>query len=821
MRGTRPFALILMAFFLTATGVRSQSQPESGGQSAVQKADQNQTALWNPSSASGEPEYLEPGADPGNRLFLPFLKHMTEDQRQFWRGVKQLRQPEALKTFLPFAGFTGLLMAGDSWISKQVPANQLKRSQELSNYGAFSLAGMAAGSYVLGHFKGDDHLSETGFLGSEAALNSTFIAYALKEATGRQRPYEASGLGHFLAGGSSFPSEHASLAWSVASVVAHEYPGPLTKLLAYGMASAVTITRVTGKQHFSSDVVVGSALGWYLGRQVFRARHDPELGGGAWGNLRADAEEPAPKEARSPQSMGSPAVPLDSWVYPALEKTAAFGLVETAFLGLKPWSRIECAQLAAEAGEAMERDENLASGLAGLQLRLQREFAYELGLLDGQRNAAVAIESVYTRGVSASGPVLTDGYHFGETLGYDFGRPFERGINGQTGGSFYAALGPAAIYVRAEFQHAPAAPPLSEEIRNFIAAADLVPVPPAEPFHAVNRPRLLDAYVVVHAREGWQLSFGQQSLSWGPGPGGSFLWSNNAAPVPMARLLQRDVRLPGFLKFLGEARIDNFFGRLGGGSYVRDPYIYGNKINFKPLRNLELGFGRTVTIGGRGGTPLTSRNFLLSFLGRTSQQLNSVPGDSHSSFDWTFYVPKARNYLVFYGDLYADDDPVPFVKPARNPYRPGIYLTRFPGLPKLDLHVEAANTESPGQPHNVGDLNYWNYQYRDGYTNDGHLIGDAVGRMGRSIESWLTWWISPQSTLQFTYKHNSVSHDFVPGGGFWQDYGVRQEMYFGSGLYLKSQMQFEHIARYPLLFAGPENNLTAIVELGFHPGKRK
>ncbi|MGA3196081.1 MAG: capsule assembly Wzi family protein [Terriglobales bacterium] len=142
-------------------------------------------------------------------------------------------------------------------------------------------------------------------------------------------------------------------------------------------------------------------------------------------------------------------------------------------------------------------------------------------------------------------------------------------------------------------------------------------------------------------------------------------------------------------------------------------------------------------------------------------------------------------------------------------------------MPKLDLHVEAANTESPGQPHNVGDLNYWNYQYRDGYTNDGNLIGDTVGRMGRTIQSWLTWWISPQSTLQFTYRHNSVSHDFVPGGGFWQDYGVRQEMDFGSGLYLKSQAQFEHIARYPLLFSGPENNLTAIVELGLHPGKRR
>lgn len=821
--------LLLIGLLLrSALQATAQSGKDAGEQAAGQEQDASEPPMAETPKTNVSPGFLEPGADPENRLFLPFFKHMTDDQREFWASAKQLRKPDALKTFLPFAGFTGLLIAGDSWISKQVPdtANQLKRRQDLSNYAVFSLAGAAAGSFAFGQFTGNDHLRETGFLSSEAALNSTVIAYALKEATQRQRPYETTGndgngSGHFFLGGSSFPSEHAAVAWSVASIVAHEYPGPLTKLLAYGLASTVTITRVTGKQHFSSDVVVGSALGWYLGRQIYRAHHDPELGGAAWGNLREDAEDETEKAPRSPQNMGSPFVVLDSWVYPALEKLAALGLIETAFTGLKPWTRMECAQLTEQAGESLQRQEGSSSDLADLQARLQREFAYEFGLLDGQPNATVSIESIYTRGVSASGSVLTDGYHFGQTLAYDFGRPFQRGANGQTGGSFYAALGPAAIYVRAEFQHAPSAPPLSDAVRNFISTADLVPVPPAERFQAVNRVRLLDAYVALNVGGGWQLSFGRESLSWAPGPGGSFLWSDNAEPVPMARLLQSNVHLPSFLKFLGPARIDNVFGRLGGHSFVPHPYIYGNKINFKPLPNLELGFGRTVTIGGKGGNPLTTKNFLLSFFGRTSQELNSVPGDNHSSFDWTFYVPKVRNYLVFYGDLYADDDPVPFVNQPKNPYRPGIYVTRFPRLPKLDLHFEAADTESPGQPANIGNLNYWNHTYRDGYTNDGNLLGNTVGRMGRSIQSWLTYWISPQSTVQFTYKHNSVSRDFVPQGGFWQEYGVRHEMYLHSGLYVKSEVHMEHISRYPLLFPGPQNNLTAIVGLGLYPRKTK
>jgi hypothetical protein len=87
--------------------------------------------------------------------------------------------------------------------------------------------------------------------------------------------------------------------------------------------------------------------------------------------------------------------------------------------------------------------------------------------------------------------------------------------------------------------------------------------------------------------------------------------------------------------------------------------------------------------------------------------------------------------------------------------------------------------------------------------------------MGRTIQCGFTYWISPQNSLQFTYKHNSVSPDFIPQGGFWQDYTVKSETYLRSGLYLKSQLQYEHISRYPLLFNGPQKNVTAVVELRF------
>src|SRR5438046_10577956 len=146
-------------------------------------------------------------------------------------------------------------------------------------------------------------MSYVGLCSADAAINSTAVTLLLKNAARRQRPFQTNGNGTFFQGGSSFPSEHAAIAWSVASVLAHEYPGTLSQILAYGLATTVSATRVTGQQHFTSDVIIGSALGWYFGRQVYRAHHDTDLGGAAWGNV---LPENYGDKTRNPANIGYP-----------------------------------------------------------------------------------------------------------------------------------------------------------------------------------------------------------------------------------------------------------------------------------------------------------------------------------------------------------------------------------------------------------------------------------------------------------------------------------------------------------------------------------
>ncbi len=765
-------------------------------------------------------------ADYDNSLGVAFVKNLVADQKAIWTSPAHLHWADGSWLF-PLAAVTAGLFATDRAVPPALSKNPTKLNQyvKISDYGVYSLIGAGGGLYLWSKISGNDHQRETGVLAGEAAIDGYAVDTAFKYAFGRQRPYQDQGHGDFFNRGVSFPSDHSAVAWSIASVIAHEYPGPFSKFLVYGLATAVSASRVAGKQHFPSDVFVGGAVGWLIGWQVYRSHHDPELPGGGWNSLSGNENG---EEHRDRQDMGSTFVPLDSWVYSAFERLTALGYIHTQIMGLKPWTRIECARLAEEASEALQDPHSLSGEAALLQRDLLQEFAYETNLLSGGHNLTANLESAYVRAVSISGPALTDSYHFGQTVAYDFGRPYERGTNGQAGGSFSAAAGPVALYIRAEYQHAPTAPALAPAAVNAISTADIVSPQQVQagPFPAINRPQLMDAYAAVNMHN-WQLNIGRQSLSWTPGPQGSILWSNNAEPVDMVRLVNPEpFRLPGLLRSMGPVRIDQFFGRLGGHPYTSKPFIYGQKINLKPLSFLELGFGRTVTIGGAGADPVTSGNLARSFFGIADPRVGSVPGDNHSEMDWVIYIPKIRNYVVLYGDAYADDDILPIENPARNPWHPGIYITRFPKLSKLDLHVEGVSTEQAGLaglatysggPANKGQYNYWNFTYRDGYTNGGDLLGNSVGRDGRSIQGWLTYWFSPRNTLELVYRHNSVAQEFIPGGGAWQDYAVQDEVHFGGGFYIKTEMQYEHISHYPVLFTGPQTNFTAIMEAGFLP----
>lgn len=168
-------------------------------------------------------------------------------------------------------GATGVLIANDESVAQQVPVSWHQTGIDISNACTYGTAAAAGGIYLTGFFTHDEHAKRTGVLAAEASIDSVLLYGSMKLIFNRDRPYTGPHEGQFFAGnfsGGSFPSGHAALSWTLASVVAHEYPKWPVQLLMYGMATAVATTRVTGGQHFPSDVFVGSTLGYLVGRYV-------------------------------------------------------------------------------------------------------------------------------------------------------------------------------------------------------------------------------------------------------------------------------------------------------------------------------------------------------------------------------------------------------------------------------------------------------------------------------------------------------------------------------------------------------------------------
>ncbi len=786
------------------------SASESGPEAA-------QTVESNPALSVGNSQ-RQAGEFTESRLGLSLLKNIVLDQKAIWTSPAHLRLDDA-KWLIPFAGITAASLAADANISKALTPSTtwVGRSNTFSNYGIAALGGVTGGLYLLGKMTDDEHKRETGVLSGEAAVDAVGATTALQYAIGRQRPSgnfpasdtDANGGGGFWQHGTSFPSDHATAAWAVASVIAHEYPGPLTKLFVYGLASAVSVSRVTGEDHFPTDVLVGSAIGWFIGQHVYRAHHDPRLGGGSWETF-SEAEKAEPD--RSSGSNGSPYVPLDSWVYPAFERLAALGYVQTELLGLRPWTRSECARLLGEANDLIRAQEPGSDEPGLLYRTLESEFQQEMGLSGDESDRSLRLESVYTQATEISGAPLRDGYHFGQTTINDFGRPYAEGTNLLSGFSGWASLSRIAIYVRGEYQHAPSAPAYSQDTRNLIAQLDSNPVQPAEPSPTVNQFDLLDAYALVNI-DNYELSFGKESLWWGPGQSGPLIWSDNAEPVLMGRASRTvSSKLPGFLGFLGPMRMDMFFGKLAGHEFLPRPLIHGENISFKPTPRLEMGVSRVVIFSGVG-YPLTLKRLRLSYFDLyghpTPYTAANDPGDRRVSFDFSY---RLTNSLTVYSNFYWDD------AIRRTAFNPGIYLPRIPRLPKLDLRAEYVSTDVPpdsGQ-HTEGKLIYYNALYHDGYVNGGNLIGNWVGRQGHGAQFWGTYWLSPRSSVQVAYRHGWINPNFIPQGGALTDVSARADLWVRSDLDVSASTQYE-LWNVPELSPSSQRDVATSIQLTFHP----
>lgn len=518
--------------------------------------------------------------------------------------------------------------------------------------------------------------------------------------------------------------------------------------------------------------------------------------------------QPLPPDARLDASMaetdvqGSVYVPLDNWVYPALDRLHALGYVDSAFLGLRPWTRISIAHMLELSADRIEFDANNDEARS-IYVALVREFKPDIDRSTDAVRPRAELESIYTQMRGIGGTPLRDSFHLGQTFIDDYGRPYEGGFNNYSGFSARAEAGRFSFYFRGEVQHAPSAAGYSVSLAAYLSnTIDGIPyganaaqnTMPLDPVATANNLRVMEAVLSYHVL-GHEISFGKDDHWLGPDKGASMLWSNNAEGIYDFGINRVEpIRVPLLSRLTGPLRYDFFVGALHGHTLVPnpayeanpsptlanvinpgDPWVHMEKISFKPTRNLEFGFDRLTLWGGAGHAPITIHTFLHSFFSfqnvtGTEKHGRDDPGDRLGTFDFSYRVPFLRHWITLYTDSLVHDDVSPISAPRRSGVHPGIYLARFPCLEHLDLRVEGASTDTPSASTQTGQFLYWESIQRQGSTNKGFLVGDWVGREGKGGQAWLTYHLSPQEEIQFQYRNAKAASAFLPGGTTQNDY---------------------------------------------------
>ncbi len=545
-------------------------------------------------------------------------------------------------------------------------------------------------------------------------------------------------------------------------------------------------------------------------------------------------------------ALGSTYIPVDSPIYPMALRLYSLGYLDRLNISMRPWTRRSLLHAMDQSAPDITADNNdeAVAILARLQSILQAEVAprgFGRGRVEG-------LESAYTRIMGIGGTTLRDSYHLGQTLNNDYGRPYQPGFNNITGFSSVNEWGRFSLYVRGEYQHAPGAAGYNAALAGYLSGVDLIPFPgdnnnqlhqdtlPYGPLPASNPFRLQEVTLSYHLL-GHEISFGKSDAWLGPDYGGSMAWSNNAEDIYGFRINRVEpMYIPYLDKIIGPIRYDYMIGPLQGHSYPNGPWVHQVMFAIQPYKDFTFSIQSTGIWGGHGHgcygpqglypctEPITLHTYLKSQFSigdvdGSEKYSTDDPGARFSSATFAWRLPFLRRDVTLYTDSITHDDDLPLSAPRRAGWRPGIYFSHVPRVPKLDFRLEGDYTDYVTLRSTNGNGSYYETIQRQGYTNKGFIFGDWIGREGKGGQAWLTYHLSPDDFIQVEYLTKKQAKDFIVYGTTQNQVKVEFVKHFRHDLEADAWLQYERW-KAPIYLTGGQNDVVGAVQLTWWPRLR-
>lgn len=125
----------------------------------------------------------------------------------------------------------------------------------------------------------DSKPARTAYSALAAGGVGAMSALGLKYIVGRARPSSGQGSASFTPvstsnGNTSWPSMHTTVMWAVITPYAKAYDEPWL----YGVAAVTNVARVAGRDHWFSDTVAGSLMGYAIGNFMWESHQSNDHG---------------------------------------------------------------------------------------------------------------------------------------------------------------------------------------------------------------------------------------------------------------------------------------------------------------------------------------------------------------------------------------------------------------------------------------------------------------------------------------------------------------------------------------------------------------
>lgn len=234
----------------------------------------------------------------------------------------------------------------------------------------------------------------------------------------------------------------------------------------------------------------------------------------------------------------------------------------------------------------------------------------------------------------------------------------------------------------------------------------------------------------------WVLSLGRQNRWYGPTWDTSLSLTNNARPITALSISRKSAEpfvIP-FTEFDIPWTVTSFMGKMDDERWIKDPLLWGFRLNFKPFKNLEIGLTRLAQWGGKGHSQSFS-TFWDVFIGRTNcgiddlvcDENNPNPANQQAGYDIRYSFSLFDVPMSFYGQKFAEDG-------KEGTFQ---YLTKAQPQIGFDTHltllgkastvfIELADSLADcGTRDNIGDCYYEHSTYATGMRYQGRTLGST------------------------------------------------------------------------------------------------